>query len=765
MEGTGLTPNAASALWAGNTDFKPVLQCTDLKMLQPASGKQGATVRYRVHLSDGKHFMQAMLATQTVEKVNNGDFATGSIVRLDEFLCNTVHNRKIVIVLQSTTLGKQPIVGNPTNVADRNAQEPHSRAPVGAPKQQQYGAGYGSELAGMRREKENVYQQPNPPQAPYQQQMPSRNSGGYKSEQGGFQGGPGGPPGASGNNYQRQGGYGGSTNANRGGPGPGMGRNYQQQQQQGGMGGYQSRSYPPHGGGGGYNQPAADYRSRGPISRNEAPARIVPIKSLNPYLNRWTIQARVTNKSDVRKWQNAKGEGSVFNFDVVDVDGGEIRLCAFKEACEKFHPLVEVGKVYMISKGALRPARKQYNNLNSDFEVYLETNSTIEPCVEDERTSTIPSITFDFKPIISLENVNTGSLADVVGVVLSVDACATIQRRDGTDTQKRTLTIKDDSNASIEVTLWGNYCNEPGNELELASQQGSHPVLAVKNARVGDYQGKTLGTISSTQLLVNPDIPEAGRLRNWYDRMGGAHSQTVQLNTGGGGRTRRVFLSDIRDENLGTSGKADYVEVLATVKYIKNEVMSYPACSLQRNGRQCNKKVAITDDDQDGLGSGWCETCQQKCQVNWRWMIQFEASDFTEDRWLTCFGDVGNDIMGMTANDFKKYEGSADFDHILTKAHFKRWLLTLKVAEDTYNDEKRVKVTVQRVNQVDWAKESKAKMEQVLSALDSSGGHVNNNAERYGNEQKKPRTEYGYQNQGMNQNMGYNNNNNNAFFR
>ena len=183
--------------------------------------------------------------------------------------------------------------------------------------------------------------------------------------------------------------------------------------------------------------------------------------------------------------------------------------------------------MYLISKGALRPARKQYNPLNSDFEVYLETNSTLEPCLEDDNTSAIPTIQFNFKPILSLEQCATGTMADVVGVVLSCDAAVTIQRRDGTDTQKRTVSIKDDSNASIELTLWGSYVQDPGAQLEADLQQGRHPVVAIKAARVGDYQGKTLGTISSTTLLVDPDIPEAGRLRNWYDRMGGANSQTV----------------------------------------------------------------------------------------------------------------------------------------------------------------------------------------------------------------------------------------------
>ena len=94
-----------------------------------------------------------------------------------------------------------------------------------------------------------------------------------------------------------------------------------------------------------------------------------------------------------------------------------------------------------------------------------------------------------------------------------------------------------------------------------------------------------------------------------------------------GGGDRRIVLSDIRDEALGTHGKADYVECLAGVTFVKTEPMSYPACSLQRNNRMCNKKVTLTDG-----GEGWCETCQQKCKCEWRWILQLTVADHSAKR-------------------------------------------------------------------------------------------------------------------------------------
>jgi replication factor A1 len=44
---------------------------------------------------------------------------------------------------------------------------------------------------------------------------------------------------------------------------------------------------------------------------------------------------------------------------------------------------------------------------------------------------------------------------------------------------------------------------------------GVHSVLALKNAKIGDYNGRTLSTVSTTTLTVDPDVPEAGHLRHW----------------------------------------------------------------------------------------------------------------------------------------------------------------------------------------------------------------------------------------------------------
>ena len=72
---------------------------------------------------------------------------------------------------------------------------------------------------------------------------------------------------------------------------------------------------------------------------------------------RWTIKARVSQRSDMRTFSNARGEGKFFTFDLVDAHGGEIRAIAFGDTADKFRDVIQQGGVYLISKASLKPKK------------------------------------------------------------------------------------------------------------------------------------------------------------------------------------------------------------------------------------------------------------------------------------------------------------------------------------------------------------------------------------------------------------------------
>lgn len=223
---------------------------------------------------------------------------------------------------------------------------------------------------------------------------------------------------------------------------------------------------------------------------------------INSLSKRWVIKARVTHKSDVRHWSNSRGEGSLFSMTLVD-ESGEIRCTAFKDQCTKFYDMIEVGKVFYISKCALKSANKQFNNTKNDFEMTLTNDTQIVPCHEDDVK--IPDLTFEFEPIDSIANKPKDSFVDVLGIVKSCgDVQNLVARSTGRELKKRDIVLVDRSNVAITLTLWGN---------QAENFDGSNsPVVAIKEAKVGEFQGgKSISTLGQSVLQMNPDLPAAHR--------------------------------------------------------------------------------------------------------------------------------------------------------------------------------------------------------------------------------------------------------------
>ena len=81
--------------------------------------------------------MQGMLATSLNTMMDSGQLQKLSIVRLDEFICNTVQNRRIVIVLNLTAIQAcNQQIGNPVRIDEVWApgpKQPPSVAAAAAP--------------------------------------------------------------------------------------------------------------------------------------------------------------------------------------------------------------------------------------------------------------------------------------------------------------------------------------------------------------------------------------------------------------------------------------------------------------------------------------------------------------------------------------------------------------------------------------------------------------------------------------------------------
>ncbi|KAG3249027.1 Replication protein A DNA-binding subunit [Phytophthora idaei] len=446
-------------------------------------------------------------------------------------------------------------------------------------------------------------------------------------------------------------------------------------------------------------KPAPSAYNRGPVVRQAPNIRLSDIQSLNPYAGgRWTIKARVTTRSPIKNWTNSRGSGKLFSVDLLDAKKGEIRATFFNDGVDKFYEMLRPGGVFYFAGGKVKMANRRFSSVDNDYEVTFDPHSEISPAPEDGQIS---QMQYAFKKIAEIENVPADSNVDIIGIVRDVSQVNELMSKAGKQLFKRDISLVDDSNAEIKCTMWN----------EQAQQDCSNwlnQVLAIKGCRVSEYNGRSISTVGSSSLTVNPTIPEAGHLVTWFSN-GGNATQTKSLSSGGGGFgggslgsfSERAVISDIKGKQLGFGQKPDYITVKGTVNFIKHDTgVYYQACP------KCQKKVVA-----DVAQNYTCEKCQTSypnCENSY--ILSVVMLDHTGSTWTTCFNDQGKVVMGgRTADEIGELRDTnpALFESIFKEALFKQYVCRLRVKAENVQEELRVKAGVVNLEPVNFVQESK----------------------------------------------------------
>ena len=180
-------------------------------------------------------------------------------------------------------------------------------------------------------------------------------------------------------------------------------------------------------------------------------------------------------------------------------------ISTFSDMVDSLHDLVQIGKLYMVSNDTVKPTNTNYNHLDSKWEVYLFATSIVEPSLND--VAIIPFHRFRFKSIDEIRYANFGSIVDIIVIGRSTSPTSTIRRRDGFETPRKTLSLEDMSGYGIDITLWGEHCHTSGKQVVELTSSGALTMLAIKGGHIAKFNGRTVGTISTTNLVLDPSIP------------------------------------------------------------------------------------------------------------------------------------------------------------------------------------------------------------------------------------------------------------------
>lgn len=467
---------------------------------------------------------------------------------------------------------------------------------------------------------------------------------------------------------------------------------------------------------------------------------ITPISTLSPYSGgRWRIKARVLVRGEIRRFNNARGEGQLLKVDLAD-QSGEISATFFGKAVDKYYSVLKPGQVFTFQKGQIKPANKRYDR--GDYVLIFEESSVIEAVAEDHA---IPAVTYDFKPLCSISELDNETVVDIKAVIYAVsDPFTFTAKTSQREMTKREIGIWDPSGpdgfTTLDLTMWGD--NALGDKYQVGT------VMFAKRARVGEWQSAKVLS-SPVQLDLNPDSPEAFELQQRFQAHQAVTPITARQRSSFSGSGVRQTLEASREEDIHlvgpgsgqgggpNDGKTVHRHtVMATFSMLDgSRGPFYPSCPEQvpsnrpaasqgQQGapqmRSCNKKATQESDGQWHCQAG--HTCQNPV---FRYLFRLNILDHTESMEVNVYDDVARKLLGCEAGEYVPIfeagqaggEQELQLKQINRRVEWKRCVMKLRAQKEFFQETERLRYSVDEVTAVPLAKEARSLLAEVQASL------------------------------------------------
>lgn len=431
----------------------------------------------------------------------------------------------------------------------------------------------------------------------------------------------------------------------------------------------------------------------------------ITIDQISAYQTQWSIKARVSFKGDIKTWSNARSSGKLFSFNLMD-ETGQIKVTCFNAAADKYFDIIQENKAFYITKARVGVANKKFSNLSHACELTFENETILEPC-EDEA---VAPIKFNFVKLNELANLENNAYVDVLGIIKEVGENRSFtSKATGKEFERRDIVIVDETQTAINVGLW----NKTARDFNL--DVGTP--IAIRDAKINEFNGKQLTLVFTSIIVSNPNVPEAYKLKGWYDKEGSLGNYTNLRSTttisnnlsSKDSILERLTIKAVNEQKLGyDASKPDFFTLKASVSFIRPENFSYPACS----STDCSKKVIQQSD-----GTWRCEKCSLNFPTpNHRYIMTASILDETGQMWINLFNEQAQTLIGVDANkllEIKEKSPTALKNYLNDKVLYKEYAFRIKASLDSYNGQDRVRFQVLSLSNIDPSIEADVLAEQI----------------------------------------------------
>jgi replication factor A1 len=429
----------------------------------------------------------------------------------------------------------------------------------------------------------------------------------------------------------------------------------------------------------------------------------MPLSNLTPFSQNFTILVRITKRpTELKTYSNQKGQGKILNFNIIDKDNTEMQITAFNDVAEKVHKEIEENKVYEIRGGQVKINDKKFSTLKSEYRLILDAASQIS---EVNDNGSIKDCHFDFVSIDRIAELPTNCLVDVIGYVTEASEKSTVKTKNG-EMGIRRMKIADSSETQIDVSLWRDLAN-----IEDIKQG---VIIAFKNLRVGEYQGKNLNSLDDTVVKIDPNLDEANEIRCFLNNFSG------KLKSLQGSSSEARAHSDIT-ANLKTVIDAfdqyddksmPVFRVKCYVTNFKNEERNfYPGCP------ECKRKSI--EETYGYICSS--DACGKKFdKPTYYYSFSVRVKDYSSEYWVDVFGNLAEKITKMNSEDYRNLilEGdNTKLNNLISEVEHQQLYFSLKPKIQTYNNQQKKRLSAYRIDLIDKSNESRRLADEFISIL------------------------------------------------